>query len=416
MIKTKEVKFDTVANSLTLLSVSLFFILMFAVKRGHSIGAILIALIAIIVIPILLDYRQSFNLTKVDKNLLIMFAVYGFILIAINWWHMNPMKEYGNAIKFLLAIPIFLLLYTYPIKPIWFFILLILATLIGAGVGYYNHTHYSWASRATVKGVNTILYASVIQVLAFSCLIGLPLVKNISHKVLKYLYVILSISAFVAGIFVSVLSYSRGVWLVFPFQLLLVAIFYFKHNKKTVISFTLILAVLMVSAYFSPQTGVKKRIDKTFSSLAKYQKGNADTSTGKRLEMYKFAITLAKDKPILGTPAKEIKARQKRIPEINYWALMHFHNHYLQNLAYYGIIGVILLLGVYVFSFIAFWKRFKMPDVSARSLGYVGIMLLVSYLLYSVTDLVFHRNIGLLFYVVVTTTICGAVKPNVQDC
>ncbi len=180
-----------------------------------------------------------------------------------------------------------------------------------------------------------------------------------------------------------------------------------------VISFTLILSILMVSVYFIPQTGVKKRIDTTFSSLAKYQKGNAHTSSGKRLEIYEFALTLAKDKPILGTPAKEI--RSKQIKKSNIRSLPHFHNHYLQNLAYYGIIGVILLLGVYVFSFIAFWKRFKIPDVSARSLGYVGIMLLVSYLLYSVTDLVFHRNIGLLFYVVMTTTICGAVKPNVQD-
>ncbi len=398
-----------------LFAITLFFILMFAVPKGYSIGAIIIALTAIITIPILLWKKQLFNLSRADKNLLVIFAVYGVVLSAINFYHHNSIKEYKQGIEFLLAIPIFLLFYKYPIKPIYFFVLLIIATLIGAILGYYNHTHYSWADRATVKGVNTILYASVIQILAFACLLGLPLAQEINNKYFKYIYILLSLLAFFAGVCLSILSYTRGVWLALPFQAICIGIFYFKQYKKIVISFFIIISISMVAVYYIPQTGVKKRINQTFNSLEQYKKGNSRTSSGLRLEMYKFALNLAKENPILGTSAKEIKSRQEKIPEVNYGSLVHFHNHYLQNLAYFGIVGLALLIFIYLFSFIVFWKRFKTDDMSSRSLGWLGIMLLVSYSIYSMTDVVFHRSIGLLFYVVMTTTICGAVKPTIQD-
>ncbi len=413
MIKIKEVKFDTVAHLLTLLSVSLFFILMFAFPRGYNIGAIMLALTAVVIIPILLLKKVSFNLAKVDRNLIIMFAVYGIGLTLINFWHQNPAKEFEWGIKFLLTIPIFLLLYRYPIQPIWFFILIMLATFIGAGVGYYNHTHYSWAYRATVEKMNIISYANIIQLLACINLLGLGLAKNIQNNSFKYLYILGLVIAFFVGVFSSVLSYTRGVWLALPFQLLFVAWFYFKEYKKTVIALISLCLVLSVSIYSIPQTGVKKRVDITLSALKSYKKGNTNSSSGLRLEMYKFAFLSAKENPILGKSFDDLLAKRTTLikekklnPRLNNFKRIRLHNQYLQVLARYGLIGLLGLLILHFVSFLAFWQRLQTDNIELKIMGTTGIMLLTLYLISGLTHNFLTVNIGLLLYVILTCISC----------
>ncbi len=160
--------------------------------------------------------------------------------------------------------------------------------------------------------------------------------------------------------------------------------------------------------YYTMPTDCISRIDSTTTAINSYKEGNAKTNTGVRLDMYKFALSLAKEKPILGTSSKEIKIKQDKIPHISY--LPHFHNHYLQNLAHYGLVGLVFLLLVYIFSFLTFWDRFKSTNIGIKSLGMVGILLLCSYSVYDLTDLIFNRNIGLLLFTILISMLCSNSK------
>lgn len=424
--KLQNIK-DNYINFIVMFGTSMFFLLMLAIEAGYRYGAIMVALTSIIVVPMMLFRRQSFKLAKVDRNILIILFLYGLGLILINLFHQNAFKEFKYGIRLLLAIPIFLLLYKYSMKPIWFFTLIIATTIIGSSVGYYNHMHYDWACRATVGTINTIHYASIVQLFAFISLMGVALVKEIQNKFLQYTYCLLVVIAFCMGIYLSILSYSRGVWLALPIQLLFVAIFYIKYNKKALKTIVLLIPLVLVSGYvvknsadamFEQQNsscrqnmGVAKRFDAVVSNLEDYKEGKTSTSVGLRLAMYKFAFDLAKERPLLGTPAQEIKDIQKTIPEVNHKALVHFHNYYLQNLAHYGVVGVILLLGLYLFSLIAFWQRYKDENISDKCLGISGMLLVFSYGIYTLTDVIFDTNLGLTLYVILVGVICGAAKP-----
>ncbi len=126
--------------------------------------------------------------------------------------------------------------------------------------------------------------------------------------------------------------------------------------------------------------------------------------------MYKFAFDLVKENPLLGTPAQKVKDIQKTIPEVNHKALSHFHNHYLQILVRYGFVGLILLLGLYLCGFISFWQRCKDADISVKCLGVSGMLLLFSYAIYSLTDVLFKTHLGLSLYIILTSVICGIAK------
>ncbi len=407
-------------NNWVFLCVALYFLLLFTVPRGYGIGVVLLALTALIVIPLSLWKKQKINLSKVDRNLFIMFAIYGVGLTLINIWHNNPIKEYEHGFKFLLAIPMFLLLYKYPIKPIWLFILVMLATVIGAGLGYYNYTHYGWAYRATVVKMNTIAYSSIIQLFAFISIIGLILVKDIKNKLLKWAYAMLSVIAFVVGMYVSVLSLSRGVWLAIPFQILLVAFFYYKFYKKIVIVITLLFSLGLVSLYFTPQTHIKSRIDKTFKEITAYQKGGTATSIGSRLEMYKFSLLMTKENPILGTPRQEREEKlkqfgEKKIINSSIKRFKFLHSRYFEMLAQYGTVGIVLLLLLDLFVIIAFLFRFKSSNVVTKATGMVGILVLVSYQIYGLVDSLFFINVGLLAYFVLLGSFFGSAPLDTKD-
>ncbi len=240
---------DNYINFIVVFGSSIFFLLMLAINIGYRYGASIIALTAIIVVPLTLFKKQSFHLTKEDRNILIILAGYGLSLILINVFHQNDFKKFDYGFRLLLAVPIFLLLYKFPIKPVWFFLIITVTTIIGSSVGYYNHMHYDWACRATVGRINTIHYASIIQLFAFISLMGIIFVKEIKNKLLKYSYCLLAVIAFCMGIYLSILSYSRGVWLAFPVQLLFVTIFYCKYNKKVLKAIVLLIPLVLTSGY-----------------------------------------------------------------------------------------------------------------------------------------------------------------------
>ncbi len=413
MVKLSRTKFDAFVSRMGMFGIAMFFLLLFLLKSGHSIGVIVLSVTSVIAIGVLLYRKTKFNLTRDNKNLIYFFVVYGLGLLLINLWHQNPIKDFEYAGKFLLVIPIFLFFQKYPIKITWFFTLIMISTILGGCLGYYNHIHYEWASRATVKGLNTIIYSGVIQLFAFISLLGLLLAKKINNTTLRYLYITLAVLSFFVGIIASIFSRSRGVFLALPIQLLLVTYFYFKYYKKITLIVGAGIIFIFLIVYFIPQTNIKERIDKAGESLSLYQKGDVHTNVGLRLEMYKFSLSLAKEKPILGYSSQEIKTRQQQNTQISH--LHHFHSHSFQYLAYYGVVGVFLLLGLYYFSFFSFLEKFKSINIYSKTLGMAGLLMLSSYFVYDLTDVLFLEDIGLFVYVVLTSVICSPLETQLQE-
>ncbi len=412
-----KITFNKVVSSWVFFCVALFFLLLFSIPRGYNIGASLLALTSLVIVPLSLYKGQKFSLQKVDKNVVIIFAIYGIGLTLINLWHNNQLKEFESSFKFLLAIPMLLLLYKYPIKPLWLFLLVMVATIIGAGLGCYNHNHYGWASRATVGVMNTIHFSSIIQIFAVISLIGIVIVQEIHNKILKIIYIMFAIIAFTMGMYASGLSMSRGVWLAIPFQLFFVGFFYYRFYKKTVAIILLLLSMCFVVLYLAPQTGIKKRIDQTFLDISSYQEGKTGTSGGLRLEMYKFSLLITKENPILGTPMDERKGKLQQLtnekvinPSIKRYKFLH--SRYFETLARYGITGIILLFLLDLIILNMFWKRMRSSNIVVQALGASGILVIISYIVYGLTDNLFLLNVGLLAYIVMIISFCSSIQES----
>lgn len=123
-----------------------------------------------------------------------------------------------------------------------------------------------------------------------------------------------------------------------------------------------------------------------------------DTSSQKRLEYYKVAITTILDNPLLGIGLGnwKIHSIKSESPVYDdYQIPYHVHNDYLEVAAEIGIIGMIFFFGIYVYLFLAyvkFYRRTNIPD-DDKLLANVLILGLFVYLCDSFLNFPFTRPV-----------------------
>lgn len=391
----------SLTTQLTWFGIALVFILSFCIDRGYNAGAVFLFLLS------LTTFRRnvSMPLPKASKKWIYLFLMYIVCEVIINLWHKESGSRYDHVTKLLLAIPIFLHFLRYPISSVALFFIIAVAAVIGGLVGTYdffiNHN-----IRATAANLNPIHYASIIQLLGFISLIGLTTRGSVSRPVFRLTYTMLLFSAVLFSLVASVFSGSRGAWVAFPFQLTIVMIFYFKKNKKETLFMLLGLAALLSIIYCIPHTGIKQRVHYAVNGVTQYQNDKPETSTGIRLEMWKMAGILIPQHPITGYTTKELEKKRKQLVEENKIdrvteSIVHFHNHFIEKTLRYGLIGLITLLSLYFFSAIFFIKQLKHDQGQySREYAYCGLLLLVSYFIYNMTDLLLNFNFGVLNFVI----------------
>ncbi len=225
----------------------------------------------------------------------------------------------------------------------------------------------------------------------------------------------LKIIGFLAGIYASIISGSRGGWISLPIFLAIFIYFRFgKIHLKALIAASLMLVVAGVSAYnFSRE--IHHRITEVGSELAAFQHGNPDTSTGIRLQLFKAAAEIFVQNPVFGVGpegfAREMDPMQ-RAGKITAMAAElgkgEVHNELLSKAAGMGMIGLIAMLSIYLVPSRIFYLSMRSDTARVRQAGMLGLVFVSSFVVFGLTAETLNLTMATAFFSLTVAVLLAA--------
>lgn len=209
------------------------------------------------------------------------------------------------------------------------------------------------------------------------------------------------------GLTASILSDTRGGWLVLP-VLLLIALWHGWRRGVGSARIRWLLAgggavVFSAALLFVPP--VHQRVSEAVHEYAAWTHGQDASSIGLRLTLWRLALHDGRSHPWLGVGEQGFQAQlvqaahQGRMPQ-EAATLGHAHNELLDMLAKRGVIGLLALLLFYATPAVLFWRvlhRSRRGE-AARAAAVNGLILVVGFVGFGLTEVLFSHNSGNLMY------------------
>lgn len=228
----------------------------------------------------------------------------------------------------------------------------------------------------------------------------------------------LLILAGLLGVASSLLSGTRGGWIVLltlPF--FIIPAVFSSNRKRYIVIYFMILIIIAPSLYMLSDS-ISYRVDAMIHeiSLLITQENYMGGSLGSRLAFWDVAIKAFLSSPIWGIGAGEFYAYKKDfvdaglIPE---WhdRFKHAHNEYMSILSGQGLIGVMFYFVFFGWLFVNFKRMFMHEDKALKTLGLVGMVVLFAYFEFSLTESFFSSQLGLpAFYFLISLLFVIAEK------
>lgn len=321
------------------LSAFLFFSLLLPTPSGHSVAIVLALFASLLSIPLWIK-------KPIAKD--VKYALIFFLLLGIFWSHTfddifaislkgDYLLRYFLGALFIIA---FSEIKIHPRSIVW-----------GMAVGCVASgllAIYQYQTIGRAEGfTNAVRYGNMALLMFLICFTA----SFINYFDKKERILLFFCSIF--GLITSILSLSRGGWLVLlvlPFL-----IFYVINGKKKNI-FYFIVAFLPILFIFSSLPPVKDRILLVGMEVSGYfddKEKFVHTSVGARLEQWKTAILMGAEKPLTGwgdagIEEGKLKYIESSISDPSIMNFRHAHNDLLENWARRGAIGVIALIFIYI--------------------------------------------------------------------
>ncbi|PJG81935.1 O-antigen ligase family protein [Caviibacterium pharyngocola] len=392
--------------------VGFFFLAVLGFKGGHNISPILLMVIGLGYLIYFLTRKQKWQLDQDEKRLMISYAFYFAVFVLSLIFNGGKMKELDNPSRVILLLPLLLLFIRYPIRfnTLAYAVPLggIVAGLVAIYDRFYLHAGAAFSPRTMhIQGGDIAMSLGM-----FSLLIGFYFATKKHYKSTA-----LCVFGTLSGITGSLLSTARGGWIGLPIILAIILFLYRKQLSKTFfLSISGVLIAALVIAVSLPETKVMKRIQTANNEITAYfEKNNGGTSVGARFDMWKSALLMAKEKPLLGWGQQGAVEQHKKHAEqklISKYAAIfdHAHNQYIDDLAKRGVIGLLALLGVLLIPLRYFIRSLKTVSLETRTLAGLGIVHIVSVMCYCVSQGFFTHNSGNIFYFFLTLLFFAMVK------
>lgn len=233
-----------------------------------------------------------------------------------------------------------------------------------------------------------------------------------------YLWLTLALVAFIAGVVASLLSGTRGGWLVLPPVLLFLGWCgrdLLSRNGLAAIALTGLAGFIVI--LYLPQLGVAERLSAAVIGIQDYWQGKPDLSVGGRLEMWRANLQFFASSPVFGVGEYQGLVLKQALAEAGLMTEVaagypHAHNEYIDALGLRGVVGFAALLGVYLVPLRLFFAKLKQhnTDWGVRSYALGGALIPLSYLIFALTDSMFSNNIGVMLYVFPIVFFWAAVR------
>lgn len=347
--------------------------------------------------------RRNIKLTFTEKGLVVVLLGYLCSVILEVVFYQLPLREIDAEGKILLLLPLVFILNAVQIN--------FLVTLLGIAAGALGlfvlaayETYFLGLDR-TGTFINAIQLGNIAMAFSFIAMLLSPIIFKINNK--GTLLGTLMILAGLLGFYASLSTLTRGGLLFAPILLTIVGLYNVRSLKKHYKMFVLALSLGCVSAFtLLPDSGIISRFSVAFENYENYfNKGNASSSTGIRLEMWKAAAIISSDNPLLGIGAIEYETQKNQLIEsgiinasIGYYD--HPHNAYLYAIARRGLIGLVFFLALLFYPIYIAHREIRQNN-STCSLNSPAMALLIFGLFFvfaNITQVLFAHNSGMIMY------------------
>jgi O-antigen ligase len=224
-----------------------------------------------------------------------------------------------------------------------------------------------------------------------------------------------------AGLAASLLSGSRGGWLMLALLIVLPALLAWRRRlpARQALALPLLAAVLAALAYALPQTGVRARIATSISDARLYEAGNpTPTSMNIRLELWRAGLMLIQEHPWTGIDMPMVKRRMHSwVDEGKLSPLVfappeppHLHNDVLQVLVTRGVLGLAAWIGILLAPLGFFWTRLRHargPASPGYAAALAGLLLVLAYASFGLTEVIFWSMKANVFYALMVFLLAG---------
>ncbi len=312
------------------------------------------------------------TLTSISSEM----PIVSFKFLLARTWFICPIYFYGSLYfkQGILAIKRFLIAYTVPMFIVTCY------TLINHMIHGFSEEAGHWVMWPFFKD-----HTSYGAILAMTIPIAFWLHRNHKHFYTKLFYLIV-IFILLIGLY---FSYTRAAWLTMFGGLLVYLLYYFKIKIKWLISLSIIPLILILTnfneiGYLLNKNDAEHTTENFSERLESMSNVSTDASNLERLNRWKSAIKLFKERPILGwgpgtyafVYAPHQDASDLTIISTNFGDGGNAHSEYLGPLSEQGILGLVFIIAI-VFIFFYYSGKFYINSDHNPSKG-ITIMIIVA--------------------------------------
>ena len=304
---------------------------------------------------------EKVQLTKMEKYVFIFLMAYflWFVITGlVAGWEYNQTKQLGLELRFILAIPIYILLRQIKglLLPLWY------GVTVALWLGFVVVVYQVYVLEiAAAGGYGKLLLGPMSVLYIFMFLARKDWARNIQLK-------IFSVMTVLVGVVPVILAGARTAYIMIVALALIWVVVNYSWRKQLILISGLV--CILSGIYFGSET-VKSGVDRAIDGATQYSTSTNDLSkralgsTETRLEMMRAAYLITRDNPIFGIGSGNLKEASKIYIEKGLYhheigEFKHLHNIFADNSAKKGIPGLLLTLAMF---FIPLWYFFKKKKV-----------------------------------------------------
>lgn len=384
---------------------------MLGTPRGYAFGAVLLIVGSLYY----LARRPAISLTRDDKIMIVlMLAV--FVVGAVSWrYHGNDLQSLDLPSRYLLAIPIFLLMLAHPVKLTWLNAGFIVGAIAAGTVAAWER--YSLGAERAAGFTGGIQFGDLALMMAVFCVAAFVAGDWLFRK--PALWRAASLLGIAGGSYASIMSGARGGWVAIPFVMLVFCAAYLRRSNVKWIVATLLglLAVSVIAVSTVPM--VESRFERAIEDVQMYRHGDTESSLGARFEVWRALTVIIPQKPYMGwSEAGYEKEKERLVASGAFTAsvtkLANTHNTFLEVWVLQGLLGLVPLLALLALSLVYFGRRLRSSDPVAQYLAVCGVSLVGCFVIFSQTQIMLGRNNTLLFFIISLITFWGALRCQIK--
>ncbi|MBT8133138.1 MAG: O-antigen ligase family protein [Gammaproteobacteria bacterium] len=354
--------------------------------------------------------KTYLTLSGVEKMFVAALLLYTFSC-ALSFYNVDDARTYFKVLerylRFAMIIPVFFLLVNKRISLLNY--LYLGAIISGPFLFIIALQHYLADSSVPAKGYYHHIIFGQLAMLNVGIMLSMLLTKNLKREY----QLIISISM-LCGVAAAVLSQARGVWLVLPVYLFIGIFYAVKEKRLDAKAFAFVIIAIVGLTLLTPVGElIKQRTDEAIAEVnGYYNDDNYKSSVGGRLAMWKIAIDVWKQHPLLGSGPgdfdDEIIALNNKGEYRGIAVHNSVHNIYLQSLADLGIVGLAALLFVIIIMplRLLFYEEYKNEEEGRL----VWFMILTSYAIFGLSESWTLRSPAISVFLVYLTVVAAHLK------